>query len=113
MRLVLAVAVAASTTTACAHHVADDSATSSSPVVSDVVTMTQSADGTFEVQCKDGRTESKVTADRITSNAVCAYQTTCELRYEQGTTSTSVAKTTDASPGFPQMTHGPSLSGTS
>src|SRR5689334_6576033 len=47
------------------------SGSSESGLVSDVASMSQNPDGTFEVTCKDGRLEHSVTSDAIRSDQVC------------------------------------------
>jgi hypothetical protein len=56
---------------ACSAPSPDAGDNASSALVSDIASMTQNADGTFEVTCKDGHVEHSVTADAIHSDAVC------------------------------------------
>jgi hypothetical protein len=77
----------------CKSAPSEDADNSGSALVGDIASMTQNADGTFEVTCKDGHVEHSVTTDAIHSDAVCQprkpkYQ--CELEYYNSHSADSV-----------------------
>jgi hypothetical protein len=95
-------------------------ASTGSDLVSDVQSMTQNADGTFEVTCKDGHTESSVPASEIVANNVCSStksSTSCDLMYvsdvcPNGTcSSVAIAKFAQNFDAFPAF--GPAVLGSS